>query len=374
MFFSSADQVVDHDKYALLRNAVQFADARGFTCVWTPERHFHEFGGLFPNPALTSAALATITDRIQLRAGSVIAPLHHTVRLAEDWAVVDNLSGGRVALSFGSGWNVDDFVLAPDRYERRQAIMYDQIRSVRALWRGESVSLPNGAGRETAVRLYPTPIQRELPIWVTSSGSARTFEAAGSIGAHLLTHLIGQDLPALTQKIQVYRQARASHGFDPAGGVVSLMLHTCIGPRDDVVRAKVRRPFSEYLRSAITLEQRSAASGGAISGGHQIEPHRMSDEDMEDLLDLTFERYYRTASLMGTIDSCREVIARMSDAGVNEIACLLDFGLPDADIMDSLEYVDLLRDRVRRPSPAARPSSPEETTRSVADPSPVGRL
>jgi natural product biosynthesis luciferase-like monooxygenase protein len=343
MFFSSADRSAGAGKYGLLCDAARFADAHGFSAVWTPERHFHQFGGLFPNPALTSAALATITSRLQLRAGSVISLLHNTLRLAEDWAVVDNLSNGRVALSFGSGWNADDFVLAPDRYERRQALMYEQIAAIQALWRGEPVTLPNGAGREVAVRLFPQPVQRELPLWVTSSGNAQTFASAGAIGANLLTHLLGQDIPALTEKIGVYREARAAAGHDPSTGIVTLMLHTCIGADDDTVRAKVRQPFSEYLRSAVTLEQRSAASGGAISGGHRVEAHEISESHLQDLVAVAFDRYYRTASLMGTPDTCLQTVWTLADAGVDEIACLIDFGLGDADIMDSLEYVDAVR-------------------------------
>ena len=103
MFFSSADQQSDRGKYQLLIEAAKFADQNGFCCVWTPERHFHQFGGLFPNPALITAALAVATQNIQLRAGSLISPLHDTLRLAEEWSVVDNLSDGRVAISFGSG-------------------------------------------------------------------------------------------------------------------------------------------------------------------------------------------------------------------------------------------------------------------------------
>src|SRR5437879_1777503 len=110
MFFSSADQAGTEDRYYLLKKAAEFADQHGFCCIWTPERHFHDFGGLFPNPSVLSAALAVITQRIQLRAGSLISPLHNPIRIAEEWSVVDNLSSGRVAISFGSGWNIDDFI------------------------------------------------------------------------------------------------------------------------------------------------------------------------------------------------------------------------------------------------------------------------
>src|SRR5215470_14828521 len=128
MFFSSAgDLRPGRGRYALLLDAVRFADRRGFAAVWTPERHFHPFGGLFPNPAVLSAGIATATERLEIRAGSLISPLHSALRIAEEWSVVDNLSGGRAAISFGAGWNVDDFVFAPDHYERRYEVMAQQI-------------------------------------------------------------------------------------------------------------------------------------------------------------------------------------------------------------------------------------------------------
>ena len=69
------DRPAGREPYRLLTEAARLADAAGFHSLWTPERHFGEFGGLYPNPAVTSAALATITERIQLRAGSLISPL-----------------------------------------------------------------------------------------------------------------------------------------------------------------------------------------------------------------------------------------------------------------------------------------------------------
>ncbi|HEU5415712.1 MAG TPA: LLM class flavin-dependent oxidoreductase, partial [Candidatus Angelobacter sp.] len=79
-YFSSTDSADDLDKYKLMIEGAKYADRQGFSAVWTPERHFHEFGGLFPNPSVTSAALATITRRIGIRAGSVVLPLHNPIR------------------------------------------------------------------------------------------------------------------------------------------------------------------------------------------------------------------------------------------------------------------------------------------------------
>jgi len=343
MFFSSTAQRAGGNKYDLLIRATKFADEHGFCCIWTPERHFHEFGGLFPNPSVTSAALATITSRLQLRAGSLISPLHDTIRIVEEWSVVDNLSNGRVAVSFGSGWNVDDFIFFPERYQTRHAEMYAQIETLRRLWSGDQIKHTNCLGKDVTLKLYPAPVQKQLPIWITSSGNVDTFISAGSIGANVLTHLIGQDLEALDHKIRRYREARAKHGFDPAAGKVSLMLHTFLGTNVETVRARVRAPFREYLRSAVSLERKAAMSGGVISGGHKIEASEIPEDVLEDLLDTTFERYFHSGALMGTKSSCRQLVWQLKDMGVDEIACLIDFGVDDEDVLQSLTYLDELR-------------------------------
>ena len=99
-YFSGSGDQAAGDRYRLLLDGARFADRHGFSAVWTPERHFHAFGGLYPNPAVvTGAAVAAVTERVAVRAGSVVLPLHDPVRVAEEWALVDNLSkraGGRL--------------------------------------------------------------------------------------------------------------------------------------------------------------------------------------------------------------------------------------------------------------------------------------
>jgi phthiocerol/phenolphthiocerol synthesis type-I polyketide synthase D len=344
MFFASSAQApAGGDRYRLLLEAAKLADRLGFCCVWTPERHFHEFGGLFPNPALTSAALATITDRVQLRAGSLVSPLHDPIRIVEEWSLVDNLSHGRVAVSFGSGWNVNDFLFFPERYARRQEVMYEQIDLVRELWRGGRARRTDSFGQPVEVAVFPPPVQPELPLWITSSGSAGTFASAGRIGANLLTHLLGQDLSQLAEKIRIYRAERAAHGFDPAAGIVSLMLHTYVGGDLAGVRAAARPPLGAYLRSAISLEQLAAQRGGAVSGGKAVDPHAIAPAVLEELLERALERYLHDGALVGTPESCRPFVLELERLGVDEVACLVDFGLDAGAVLDGLGHLDFLR-------------------------------
>ncbi len=334
-YFASADGGESADKYRLLIEGAKFADTHGFAAVWTPERHFHEFGGLYPNPSVTSAALATVTESIQIRAGSVVLPLHDPLLVAEEWAVVDNLSHGRAAISFASGWHANDFVIAPENYANRREVMLRGIETVRRLWRGEKVRRRDGSGTEIDVRILPRPIQRELPIWVTAAGSPETFRLAGEIGANLLTHFLNQNIDQLTEKIAIYRSAWSEQGHGPGTGHVTLMLHTFVGSSVDEVREQVRGPFSNYLRSSVELWL-------ARSPGQDIRD--FTEEELEDLVSFAFDRYFETSGLFGTPSTCLRMIGHLKSIGVDEVACLIDFGVDFDSVLSSLHHLDTIRE------------------------------
>jgi natural product biosynthesis luciferase-like monooxygenase protein/FkbM family methyltransferase len=340
LFYFASDDETSADKYRLLIEGAKFADRHGFAAVWTPERHFHAFGGLYPNPSVTSAALATITEHIGIRAGSVVMPLHSPIRVAEEWSVVDNLSQGRVGVSFASGWHADDFVFAPQEYAQRKEAMLSGIEIVRRLWRGEAVNFQGGAGNDVAVKISPRPVQPELPFWVTAAGSAETFQMAGELGANLLTHLLGQSLEELSEKIEIYRRAWREHHPQDGEGHVSLMLHTFVGADIASVREKVRQPFINYLRSSFGLIKNLARSLG-----QDIEGKDFTEDDMQALLAHAFDRYFESSGLFGTPESCLRIVERLKVIGVDEVACLVDFGADFDSVMSSLNYLSTVKDQ-----------------------------
>ena len=357
LFYFAAEQGGSSDPYKLMIEGAKFADAHDFTAVWTPERHFHEFGGLYPNPAVTTAALATITKRVALRAGSVVLPLHSPIRVAEDWAVVDQLSGGRVALSFASGWHANDFALMPQNFARRREILDESADTVKRLWRGETIQTPNGNGDMISLRTLPRPIQAQPPIWIASAGSIETFKHAGEMGWNVLTNMLGQDLADLTTKFAAYRKAWDDAGH-PGRGVVTVMLHTYVCEDTEKARRLARKPFCDYLTSAYDLikvapsmfpafKQPSVEAGKAA--GH-FDASAFTAEDLEALLDYAFDRYFETAGLFGTPERALGMIEQLKSIGANEVACLIDFGLASEDVLDGLNHLDRLR---RLANPAA---------------------
>jgi natural product biosynthesis luciferase-like monooxygenase protein len=339
LFFFSSYNVKSENKYQLLLDAVKYADSAGFSAVWTPERHFHEFGGLFPNPSVISAALAMITKKVELRSGSIVSPLHDSIRVAEEWSVVDNLSRGRVALSFASGWNAHDFALASDNFTDRHRIMYDQIDTISNLWKGNSIKRINGLGKEIEVRIFPTPIQKELPIWITAAGNENTYIAAGEKGFNLLTHLLGQDIQELADKIALYREARVRKGYAADQGKVALMLHTYLGDDIGEVERIVERPFMDYLRSATSLSRFIYEEAG-------YDPDEIPEEFREEMLRHSVLRYVKTAALIGTRASCMALLSKLKDIGVDEIACLVDFGVEEHLVIQSLRKLKELHDDI----------------------------
>jgi natural product biosynthesis luciferase-like monooxygenase protein len=354
IFLWGNDDSSAQGKYDLMLESARFADERGFKFVSTPERHFHAFGGPFPNPSVTGAALAAVTKRVEIRAGSCVLPLHQPIRVAEEWSVVDNLSGGRVGLAFASGWQPKDFVIRPQGFKDAKRQMFESIETVRKLWRGESVLFDNPFGDMVEIRVLPHPVQPELPVWVTSAGNVETYEMAGRAGANLLTHLLGQSLEETAGKIRAYREARREAGFDPASGKVTLMLHSCVGESDEEVRELVRQPMKDYLSSSISLIKGFAWSFPAFKRPEGTSEHddvsldHLSEEEMDALLDHAFERYYETSGLFGTPQSCVEMVERVRAVGVDEIACLVDFGMSVEDVRRGLPGLATVMEEANR--------------------------
>lgn len=333
-----------YDHYRLLLEGVKIAERHQMSSVFIPERHFHEFGGAYPNPSVAAAAVAAITKNLEIRAGSCVLPLHHPLRVAEEWAMVDQLSHGRVGLAFASGWQPDDFVLRPENAPpKNKEALFRDLEIVRRLFRGERVKFPSPSGEEIAIRTMPRPVQSEIPIWITTAGNVETFIAAGRAGANLLTHLLGQTIEEVGEKIARYREALADSGYDPSRFRVTLMLHTFVARDREEARMAVEGPLKQYLRSAAGLIRNYAWAfpafkrPAALDGASDIDLSALSEEELEAILDYAFHRYFDESGLFGSIDDCALQLDRIRGIDVDEVSCLVDFGIPEALVLESIE-------------------------------------
>ncbi|HET6664200.1 MAG TPA: LLM class flavin-dependent oxidoreductase, partial [Acidimicrobiales bacterium] len=229
------------------------------------------------------------------------------------------------------------------------------------------------------VSTLPRPVQDELPVWVTTAGNPDTYIQAGRIGANVLTHLLGQSVEQLAPKIEAYRKARAEAGFDPDAGIVSLMLHSFVSDDADQVRELVREPLKQYLGTSFSLLKEYAwsfpafqrpegdARGSGVDSLADDDFKNLSDEDLDAVLEFAFLRYFESSGLFGTPESCQPMVDRLKGIGVNEIACLIDFGVATDTVLESLPHLEAVLQLSNAGVGAAGSAAAVDGTTTAAD-------
>lgn len=336
LFFSDVRaDISDQEKYAFTRDVTLFGDRAGFTAIYLPERHFFKYGSVFANSSILAAYLIPQTERIRFRTAGISLPLHHPVEVVEAWAMNDILSNGRVDLGFGSGWQQKDFILSPHTYENRKNVCNERIPIVQQLWRGDTVNFPGPQGEAIPIRVFPRPVQPELNVWLLAVQNDQAFIYAGQQGYNVFTMLSGMDLDAMGKKFALYRKAREEAGYDPDTGVISLMLHTFVHESKAAVEAAIKEPFTQYIKGF--LNAHVAAGLGSSKGVDDI-----GEAEKAKMLEYAFHRYSKTAALFGSVEDAREMVDHAIEVGVNDIACLVDFGVDYEQVKSSFPYMEKL--------------------------------
>ncbi|OYV45673.1 MAG: hypothetical protein B7X06_04260 [Verrucomicrobia bacterium 21-51-4] len=120
----------------------------------------------------------------------------------------------------------------------------------------------------------------------------------------------------------------SKQGFDPQAKEITLMLHTFVGKDDAVVKQQVKKHLVQYIKNHLNLYETSLNAEDVLT-----------DEDKEALAEYSFEKYYETSGLLGSIEKCAGMAKRMEALGVTEIACLIDFGLDHDLAMQGVEHL-----------------------------------
>jgi len=128
-----------------------------------------------------------------------------------------------------------------------------------------------------------------------------------------------------------------------------MMLHTFIGEDADAVLQKVRAPLTKYLKSHLNLIETGAESLNLAVDVRDQDPEKVRDQ----MAEFAFQRYYRTSSLIGTPTSCMKMVERLKAIGVDEVACLIDFGIDVDSVLESLEHLVVLKDLSNASQPEA---------------------
>jgi alkanesulfonate monooxygenase SsuD/methylene tetrahydromethanopterin reductase-like flavin-dependent oxidoreductase (luciferase family) len=238
----------------------QEAERLGIDSVWVTEHHGFDDDYL-PAPLTLLAAVAARTTRIRLGTGVVVAPLHRAAEIAEQAAVVDILSGGRLDLGLGAGYRPTEFALYEASMRTRYAENDARAREVRELWRSGAVT--------------PKPVQPRLPIWMGYLGP-KGARRAGLLGEYLLS--------ADARNWEPYRTALAEAGHDPAGGRMAGGVQAWV--TDDPERDWP--VVSRHLAAQVDSYARHARQGTTLPPARPADPERLRAREPRASLDYFF--------------------------------------------------------------------------------------
>ena len=192
--------------YGQFLDQVAWADENGFDTVVLHEHHFAEDGYL-PSPFVAGAAIAARTKRIRIRLGLILLPLKHPVQVAEDAAVLDIISGGRLELVLGAGYVPAEFEGYGISIKQRPSRMEEAINIIQRCFEEDSFDYEGRYWNLRNVRLMPKPLQQPRPKIIMGASSAVATERAA--------RLADEFMPSSPAFIDTWRKARVALGRDP---------------------------------------------------------------------------------------------------------------------------------------------------------------
>src|ERR1700730_16756227 len=174
--------------YAHWLEQIDAAENLGFDSFWATEHHFRYFGGMLPNPQMLLAAAAQRTKRMRIGPAVTILPMHHPVRIAEDFAMVDLLSNGRLNFGAGRGMHPLEYTVFGADFKTAQLRLPEALDIVVRAWTDDAFEWNGKDYRYPKLAVYPKPLQKpHPPIYITANRDPESFQMIGQRGYHLMT-------------------------------------------------------------------------------------------------------------------------------------------------------------------------------------------
>ena len=199
---------------------VRLAERVGFDSAWVSEHHGSSDGYL-PSLLAMLAAFAALTERIELGTGVVLTPLHDPLRLAEDAAVVDQLSGGRLILGIGNGWREEEFRMFGASRAQRGARTEETIEVLRRAWTGRRFSFEGQTLRYDRVKVTPPPARPGGPPILLGGYDRKAVVRAGRLADGYITDETGAD--EVRTNLELVAEGANGVGRDPNDLIVVLL-------------------------------------------------------------------------------------------------------------------------------------------------------
>jgi probable LLM family oxidoreductase len=241
-FADLAGGVTPQQRMAQLMEEVRLADELGLDVFAIGEHHRPDY--LISSPAIPLAAAAVLTERIRLSSAVTVLSSDDPVRVFQDFAHVDLLSGGRAEIMAGRGSFIESFPLFgydlddyDELYAEKLELLLKLRDGTRVTWSGRHRAPLEDAG------VWPRPVQDPLPVWVAVGGSPQSVVRAGTLGLPLAIAIIGGQPERFLPLVELYREAGARAGHDPAGLKVAINTHAFVGATSEQADAAFAAPY-----------------------------------------------------------------------------------------------------------------------------------
>jgi natural product biosynthesis luciferase-like monooxygenase protein len=298
--------------------------------VWLAEHHFFDYGGHIPAIPVLGATIAARTKRIKIASGIAMIGLQDPIRVAEQFAMLDQLSGGRLLFGIGRGFQKCEFDAFGRKLDDSRIAFEEAHEVIRRAWTEERFSF---AGRFTIVknlRVIPKPLQKPMPpFYVACTFTPQSFEWTGKQGYNLMVvPYAAPDLAVVKQNVRLYRNALAASGKPQATDVLCA-IHMYCGESAEKAKQEPRGALMRYL-GQFSESTREAEHSEAYVG---------YDGLSEALAKFDYETFlYPKRVLFGDPDQCVARIRELEALGVTNVAMVVDFGgLRREQIFASLE-------------------------------------
>ena len=238
--------------YAQLLDQIVEADRLGFEAFWIGEHHGYLTPHLAlacPNPALLLTAAAQRTRRIGLNTAIANLSLRHPLLLAEDYALVDLLSQGRLGLGIGRGSYPHEFAAFGRKREESRNRFDESWEIIQRAWSGEPVTFHGRYYQIDGVKLNVLPVQKPLPRYWFSVMREESFVALGHAAQPVIAmpHLSAESLPMLAKLAQVYQQGYFAAGGDTSKYELPLIFFACVAPTRSEAQHQGRDAMQRYI-------------------------------------------------------------------------------------------------------------------------------
>ena len=326
------------------------AEALGYESAWIAEHHFNDYG-LCPAPQVLAAFMAARTSTIRLGMGVSLLPLHHPIDLAEQLAVLDVVSGGRLDVGIGRGGTLQDYqTFRSERTEARLRIE-EGIALMQQCWTGAPFDFNGQFHSAERLHVRPRPLQRPHPPLFVAANSEDSVLSAARLGLPTLSSFF-VPVPELQRRRQLYRDTARAAGRTEAE--IAALERRCGGmrvvhvapDREDALRT-TEPAFMSYQRKMAAL--RSDATGGNVPNSFDRSLLRLR----------AFQEYLADGwALIGTPEEVREGLQQFVDAtGYHRVLLLM--ALPGLDTTRALRSMRLFAEEV---APAMRAPRALEAT------------